>query len=197
MATIEQVLMNDDLDERIKNGVETVTFFDPTTGEKREIELGEKNREHLANHLAKLDKYIAVSRVVETPKPATKPTAQSNGRNAVIRKWAQENGFQIGDRGRIKADIVEAYDKAHNIPTAEVKADIVEAPESKPETISEPVAEDTNTEQEPTAEELAELDSTPISEDEFLKLMESASDDEGNVTLEGMREKLDESDSNE
>lgn len=139
MASIEIVKMNDDLDSRIENGVETVTFFDPTTGEKREIELGEANRKHLAAHLAKLEKYIAASRVVEAPAPATKPKAAAKSANkgelALIREWAKANGYQIGDRGRIKAEIQEAYRKAQGtVPAAEVVSEPVksnEAPETK------------------------------------------------------------------
>lgn len=32
---------------------------------------------------------------------------------ADVRAWAQENGFEIGDRGRISSEIVEAYNKKH------------------------------------------------------------------------------------
>ncbi len=115
MATTEIVNLSDDLDPRIQNGVETVTFYDPSTGQKREIELGEANRKHFANHLEKLAKYIDASRAVEAP-PA-KAVAAQKGNQAKIREWAKANGYEIGDRGRIKADIVEAYYKAQdNVP---------------------------------------------------------------------------------
>ncbi len=49
-----------------------------------------------------------------------KPTAASNrdsGRSRSelqnIRSWARENGYEVSDRGRIKADIVEAYHAAN------------------------------------------------------------------------------------
>lgn len=112
MATIEKIILTDSLDERIQNGVETVTFYDPNTGEKREIELGEANRKHFANHLEKLVKYIDASRIVETAKPA-KAAPKANGEQAKIREWAKANGYPIGDRGRIKAEIVEAYNKTN------------------------------------------------------------------------------------
>lgn len=115
MATIEVTEVFDDLDNRIQSGVETVTFFDPTTGQKREIELGEANRKHFANHLEKLGKYLEASRLVETAKP--KAAAKANGEQAKIRAWAKANGFEIGDRGRIKAEIVDAYNKAQGDTT--------------------------------------------------------------------------------
>jgi hypothetical protein len=30
-----------------------------------------------------------------------------------IREWARKNGWKVADRGRISAEIMEAYDKAH------------------------------------------------------------------------------------
>lgn len=115
MATQTSYLLNDDLDARIANGVETVTFFDPTTGEKREIELGEANRKHFANHLEKLQKYIDASRVVEAPKPAKAVKTGSKSDLTKVREWAQANGYKVGDRGRIKAEIMDAYNKANPV----------------------------------------------------------------------------------
>lgn len=34
-------------------------------------------------------------------------------RNQAIRTWAQAAGYEVSDRGRIPAEIVEAYDKTH------------------------------------------------------------------------------------
>lgn len=114
MATTEIINLTDDLDSRISNGVETVTFFDPETGDKLEIELGEANRKHLDSHIAKLEKYIAVARVVTEPKPAKKTAGKVDSEVSKIREWANKNGYTVGDRGRIKADIVEAYNVAQN-----------------------------------------------------------------------------------
>lgn len=50
-------------------------------------------------------------------KAAEKPAAPAAGtdreRNQAIRSWARQKGWQISVRGRIPADVVEAYDKAH------------------------------------------------------------------------------------
>jgi hypothetical protein len=93
--------------------VETVTFFHPVFGTKHEIELSEKNRDHFAAHLAKLEKYVSNAReVVEPVKVAPVKAAGSKSDPAKVREWAKANGFEVGDRGRIKADILEAYDKA-------------------------------------------------------------------------------------
>lgn len=113
MASFEIVTMTDDLDSNITEGVQTFTFFDPETGDKVEIELGEKNAKALSKAIAGLEKFLVVGRVVKAPEPVTKPAAKANGQNAVIRAWAQANGFAIGDRGRIKAEIVSAFEAAH------------------------------------------------------------------------------------
>ncbi len=138
MATIEIVKMNDDLDPRVQNGVETVKFFDPFTGEQREIELGEQNRKHFENHMEKLRKYVEASRLVAVPVPA-KPKAAAKasgdkGELALIREWAKANGYTVGDRGRIKADIVDAFHKANgkSFPDAQVVA-VAEPVKTEPE----------------------------------------------------------------
>ncbi|SDK89053.1 Lsr2 protein [Actinopolyspora mzabensis] len=40
------------------------------------------------------------------------PKAADRERNQAIREWARQQGMQVSDRGRIPAEIVEAYDKA-------------------------------------------------------------------------------------
>ncbi|BCI82043.1 MULTISPECIES: histone-like nucleoid-structuring protein Lsr2 [Mycobacteriaceae] len=42
-----------------------------------------------------------------------KKAASSKEQLAAIREWAQENGYDVAARGRIKADIVEAYHAAN------------------------------------------------------------------------------------
>jgi hypothetical protein len=34
-------------------------------------------------------------------------------RNQAVREWARAQGMNVSERGRIPADVVEAYDKAH------------------------------------------------------------------------------------
>ncbi|MFF3699178.1 Lsr2 family protein [Streptomyces sp. NPDC002221] len=43
------------------------------------------------------------------------PARQTGGSNdtAAIRAWAKEKGYDINDRGRVPAEIREAYNKAH------------------------------------------------------------------------------------
>lgn len=191
MATVEVITLTDSLDPRISNGVETVTFFHPVFGTKHEVELSEKNREHFAAHLAKLDKYIDASReVVEEVKSVAKATATKSDLT-VVREWAKAKGYTVGDRGRIKAEILEAYDAAQ-MPTAVEggKVILTVAPEAqaKLDEIAADKAEQPVAEVE-VAEAAAETQETaePISSEDFLALMEQASTD-GEVTMEKLAE---------
>ena len=38
-------------------------------------------------------------------------------RNAAVRAWAAEQGLAVSDRGRIKSEILNAYEAAQNAPT--------------------------------------------------------------------------------
>lgn len=112
MATQIIENLSDDLDPRVKSNVETVTMFDPRTGRKLEIELGEANRKHLEGHFEKLDKYIAVAREVEISKSVKPAKAGAKSDVDKIRVWARANGYDVGGRGRIKGDILAAYASA-------------------------------------------------------------------------------------
>lgn len=46
-------------------------------------------------------------------KPAARSTVARSGEDtAAIRAWAKENGYSVNDRGRVPAEIREAYTKA-------------------------------------------------------------------------------------
>ncbi|MCZ4547149.1 Lsr2 family protein [Rhodococcus erythropolis] len=50
-------------------------------------------------------------------KTASATVISGSGRSAeqlkAIREWAGKNGFEVSPRGRIKADVLEAFDAAH------------------------------------------------------------------------------------
>lgn len=71
---------------------------------------------------AKLDKafkpYVSAAMKVGGSRRGRRARASSNGRTsseqlAAIRDWARKNGYEVADRGRIKSDIVEAFEAAH------------------------------------------------------------------------------------
>ncbi|MGW5789241.1 histone-like nucleoid-structuring protein Lsr2 [Saccharopolyspora sp. NPDC003752] len=80
------------------------------------IDLSQDNAARLRDALAR---YVSNARRTGGRKRASvksgttaAPQALDKERNQAIRTWAREQGFQVSDRGRIPAEIVEAYDNA-------------------------------------------------------------------------------------
>ncbi|MFI5621023.1 Lsr2 family protein [Streptomyces sp. NPDC051567] len=109
MAQKVQVLLVDDLDGGEAD--ETVTFA--LDGKTYEIDLTTANAEKLRGLL---DPYTKGGRRTggRGAGARTKGRAVSAGNpdTAEIRAWAKENGYNVNDRGRVPADIREAFEKA-------------------------------------------------------------------------------------
>ncbi|MGW1227368.1 histone-like nucleoid-structuring protein Lsr2 [Streptomyces sp. NPDC001478] len=111
MAQKVQVLLVDDLDGGEAD--ETVTFA--LDGKTYEIDLTTSNADKLRSLL---EPYAKNGR--RTGGRATsgrgKGRAVSGGNKdtAEIRKWARENGHNVNDRGRVPADIRQAYEEANS-----------------------------------------------------------------------------------
>ena len=101
----------DDLDGSM--GGETITFS--YRGTNYEIDLGRKN----ASAFDKLMKpYVDAGRKVTSARGGRR--SSNNGRRSrsasdlgAIREWARAQGYQVSDRGRISANIMDAYNAAH------------------------------------------------------------------------------------
>lgn len=111
MAQRVQVILEDDIDGG--DAGETVTFG--IDGVTYEIDLNESNADTLREVLAP---YVGAGRRVG----GRRSTGRSGGSGgsgrsredlAAVREWARSNGYQVSDRGRISAEVQEAYDKAH------------------------------------------------------------------------------------
>lgn len=111
-----QVMLVDDIDGGEAD--ETVSFS--LDGVAYEIDLSTDNAEAMREAFAQ---YVGVARRVGgraaarttgggRPRKAAAPSA--GGRDtAAIRAWAKENGYEVSERGRISATVLEAYDAAH------------------------------------------------------------------------------------
>ncbi|TXI54015.1 histone-like nucleoid-structuring protein Lsr2 [Mycolicibacterium mageritense] len=110
---IHQIL--DDLDgsEISDGGGERVKFA--LRGVRYQIDLSTAN-------VTKLEKafkpYIDAASKIQgkseaRPKAKPKGRATAKEQTADIREWARDRGYTVSDRGRIKADIVQAYKSAH------------------------------------------------------------------------------------
>ncbi|TJZ42742.1 Lsr2 family protein [Streptomyces piniterrae] len=110
MAQKVQVLLVDDLDGG--EAEETVTFA--LDGKSYEIDLSDDNATKLRESLAEFVK--AGRKTGGRSGGRGKARAASTGGSqdtAKIRAWAKENGYSVNDRGRVPADIREAFEKAN------------------------------------------------------------------------------------
>ncbi|MEU9113327.1 Lsr2 family protein [Streptomyces sp. NPDC048483] len=110
MAQKVQVLLVDDLDGGEAD--ETVTFA--LDGKSYEIDLTDANAQKLRESLADFVKAgRRAGRSAGARGKARTAAAGGSGDTAKIRAWAKENGYNVNDRGRVPADIREAFEKAN------------------------------------------------------------------------------------
>jgi hypothetical protein len=108
MASKTIVELTDDLDG--KKADETVSFAIDGVG--YEIDLSARNAKALRDALAG---YIAAGRRTRTSAArgrAASPARRDKEQTQAIREWARASGYTISDRGRISAEVVEAYNAA-------------------------------------------------------------------------------------
>ncbi|MEW2424551.1 Lsr2 family protein [Streptomyces nigra] len=99
----------DDLDG--SEASETIVFG--LDGKTYEIDLNEKNAAKLRKALESyVDKGRKTGGARGGKRGGSTQTAASSGDTALIRAWAKENGYEVNDRGRVPAEIKEAYAKA-------------------------------------------------------------------------------------
>ena len=105
--TTKVVEVVDDLDGSPAD--QTVRFA--FNGASYEIDL---NRAHFEEFAEAIQPYIKAGRKVgSTRRRGNAGNPNQRLENAKIRVWAQGEGLEVSDRGRIPAPIVEAYRKAH------------------------------------------------------------------------------------
>ncbi|MBB2986210.1 histone-like nucleoid-structuring protein Lsr2 [Terracoccus luteus] len=110
MAQRVEVVLIDDVDGG--DAAETVTFG--LDGVTYEIDLSDKNARKLRDDFATWSGHArragSAGRSVSRKRPGT--SAKRSDLSAV-REWARQNGHNVSERGRISAEVQEAYDKAH------------------------------------------------------------------------------------
>lgn len=120
-SEIINILYVDDFTGEDSGDVETVTFS--LNEVAFEVDLNKDNRTALSDVLAR---YIEVARKVSPHKaasrkavkakgPSTKASAKQVGRaqkNAEVREWAKDNGFSLGNRGRIPERVYTAHENS-------------------------------------------------------------------------------------
>ena len=102
-------LVSDISGKEIKEGDgETVTFS--LDGTSYELDASKKEADTIRGAF---QDYIAVARKVgrKTGTPGKRTQVGPDAKE--VRAWAQENGHEVPERGRIPATVREAYDQAH------------------------------------------------------------------------------------
>jgi hypothetical protein len=120
MASVTTVSLVDDIDQTA--AAETVAFG--LDGATYEIDLNDKNAKKLRDALAN---YVAHARRVDSGRRVapSRPrgrgaraargtrTAPDREQTAAIREWARGAGYEVSERGRLSAAVLEAFEAAH------------------------------------------------------------------------------------
>ena len=112
----------DDLDGTVLEVGEGETVLFSLDGTAYEIDLSEKNASALRSALSQ---YVDAGRSVSRSGGRSSNSAQSgagDGRKrrrsgqqdfGPVREWAKSNGYQVSERGRVPASVLQAYEAAH------------------------------------------------------------------------------------
>ena len=103
-----QLVLEDDIDGGAAD--ETVNFG--LDGVSYEIDL---NAQHASELREALSTWVGHARKVKSQPARTATTRRSRSGNdtAAVREWAKSNGYTVSDRGRISAEVQDAYAKAN------------------------------------------------------------------------------------
>ena len=108
MSQKVHIVLVDDIDQ--SDAEETVTFG--LDGKEYAIDLNTKNAQSLRDALAP---YVAHGRPVSSRggRRSSSKAAAGGTAPSEIRAWARDNGFDVPERGRVAAEVREAYAAAH------------------------------------------------------------------------------------
>jgi len=113
MATKTHVILVDDVDGR--EATQTIAFA--YQGAAYEIDLNDDHASALEESFA--DWISSARRMTGSSQRSSKPSAPPRSTSAPrsnlgpIRDWLRENGHSVSERGRISAEMMQAYDAAH------------------------------------------------------------------------------------
>jgi hypothetical protein len=108
----------DDIDGTLLESGEGETVLFSLDGVAYEIDLTDDNAAALRGAL---ERYTSAARTVSSSSRTTTASA-STGRKrrrsgqqdySGVREWAKQNGYQVSERGRVPASVLEAYEAAH------------------------------------------------------------------------------------
>jgi len=114
MATVTKTILIDDVDG--KPAHQSRTFVHE--GKTYHIDLSALRAANFDRAVERFNRmmgeFAAVATEV-TPEPTAKPKGKSrptNSQAALIRQWARDNGYAVGERGRLRPEVTAAYQAA-------------------------------------------------------------------------------------
>ncbi len=106
----------DDIDGTLLEAGEGETVLFSLDGVAYEIDLTGENAAELRGTL---ERYTSAARTVSSSRATTSSASAGRKRRrsgqqdySGAREWAKQNGYQISDRGRVPASVLEAYEAA-------------------------------------------------------------------------------------
>ena len=105
----------DDLDDTILDVGSGESVHFSLDGVAYEIDLSEKNAKKLRDAMAP---YVSAARSISSPRGGSSDASRKRRRSGQqdfsgVRAWAKDNGYQVSERGRVPASVIEAYEAAH------------------------------------------------------------------------------------
>lgn len=105
----------DDLDGTILEVGEGETVLFSLDGTAYEIDLTDGNAAALRDAFAP---YLSAARSISSSRGASADAARKRRRTgqqdySAVRAWAKDNGYQVSERGRVPASVLDAYEAAH------------------------------------------------------------------------------------
>ena len=109
----------DDIDGTLLDVGEGETVLFSLDGVAYEIDLTDENAAALRSAL---ERYTKAARTVSSARAVSRSASSSSGRKrrrsgqqdySGVREWAKQNGYQVSERGRVPASVLEAYEAAH------------------------------------------------------------------------------------
>ena len=79
-------------------------------GKDYTIDMFDENAETFRHAIAP---YIETGRRVTGTRTKSTRTRSNSGNTKAVREWARANGYDVSDRGRIPADVMDAYSAAN------------------------------------------------------------------------------------
>ena len=123
MAKVTRVQIVDDLDETVLEDGEGQTVEFALYGQAYTIDLKPEHAQQLRDALGP---WVAHATRVSSSRRSSSSNGSSRRSSGArsasgmtpeelneVREWARSNGYQVADRGRIKASVLEAFEAAH------------------------------------------------------------------------------------